>query len=64
MLIKDKLKKDEATCKRSRDERERNFLNVMMTEMTEIKKLMKNKSAATVITKALKETDDDEIKKS
>ena len=34
---------------------------MMMTEMTEIKKIMKKKSAATIITEALKETDDEEI---
>ena len=34
----------------------------MMDEMAEIKKFMKKKSAATIITKALKATDDEEVK--
>ena len=33
-----------------------------MDEMAEIKKIMKKKSAATIITKALKATDDEEVK--
>ena len=33
-----------------------------MDEMAEIKKVRKNKSAATIITKALKATDDEEVK--
>ena len=34
----------------------------MMDEMADIKKVMKKKSAATIITKALKATDDEKVK--
>ena len=34
----------------------------MMDDMAEIKKVMKKKSSATIITKALKATDDEEVK--
>ena len=34
----------------------------MMDEMAEIKKVMKKKSAAKIITQALKATDDEEVK--
>ena len=59
----ERLKEDKATRKRSRDEEKERTLDVIMAEMTEIKKLIKKKSAVTIITKALKETDYDEIKK-
>ena len=34
----------------------------MMDDMADIKKVMKNKSAATIVTKALKATDNEEVK--
>ena len=38
-------------------------LDTMMDGMAEIKKVMKKKSAGTIITKELKATDDEEVKK-
>ena len=55
--IADKLKEVKADRKRSRDGEKGGKLDMMMTEMTEINKIMKKKSAATIITKALKDTD-------
>ena len=62
-LQAEKLKEIQVTRKRSRDDAKERKLDVMMTEMSKIKKIMKKKSAATIITKALKETDNDEIRK-
>ena len=61
--IAEKLKDIKETRKRLRDDDKEKKLDIMMTEMAEIKKNMKKKSAAGIITKALKETDDEEIKK-
>ena len=57
------MKEVKADRKRSRDDKKGKKVDIMMTEMTEIKKIMKKKSAATIITKAIKETDDEEIEK-
>ena len=46
----------------SRNEEKEKNMDVMMDEMVDGNVFMKNKSAATIITKALKATDDEEFK--
>ena len=46
----------------SRNEEKEKNMDVMMDEMVDGNVFMKNKSAVTIITKALKATDDEEVK--
>ena len=56
------MREEKENRKRSRDEEKGKNLDAMMDDMAEIKKVMKNKSDATIITKALKAIDDEEAK--
>ena len=60
--IAEKLRGEKENRKRPRYEYKEKELDTMMDEMAEIKKVMKKKSAAKIITKALKATDDEEVK--
>ena len=56
------MREEKENRKRSRDEEKGKYLDAMMDDMADIKKVMKNKSDATIITKALKAIDDEEAK--
>ena len=58
-----KMRELKESKKRSRDEEKEKKLDAMMEEMAEMKKIMKTKSAAAILTKAMKATDDEEVKK-
>ena len=58
-----KMRELKESKKRTRDEERERKLDAMMEEMAEMKKILKNKSAAAILTKAMKATDDEEVKK-
>ena len=58
-----KLKEDKEDRKRKREEEHNKKFDGILTEMTEIKLIMKKKSTSTIIRTALKFTNDPEIKK-
>ena len=57
------MKKEKESSKISREDEKDNKFEGMMSDMVDIKNLTKKKSHATIITKALKITDDEEVKK-
>ena len=57
--IVEQLKKEKESCKRSREDEKDKTFEGMMSDMADIKKMMKKKSHTTIITKAIKMTDDE-----